>query len=91
VLRHRRRHLRVERRHDLLEFFDDRHCQLAADEILGHLEADEAATHHDGPPGAIVAEVAIANFSISPTPYFQFVHFQPLECSVSPSEPLRPR
>jgi hypothetical protein len=32
---------------------------------------------HNCPPGAILAEAAIANFSISPTPYFQFVHFQP--------------
>ena len=30
---------------------------------------------HDCPPGTIVAEAAIANFSISPTPYFQFVKF----------------
>ena len=31
----------------------------------------------DCPPGGILAEAAIANFSISPTPYFQFIHFQP--------------
>jgi hypothetical protein len=31
---------------------------------------------HDCPPGAFLAEAAIANFSISPTPYFQFVHFE---------------
>jgi hypothetical protein len=31
---------------------------------------------HNGPPGAILAEAAIANFTISPTPYFQFIHFQ---------------
>jgi hypothetical protein len=30
---------------------------------------------HDCPPGTIVAEAAIANFSISPTPYFQGVKF----------------
>jgi hypothetical protein len=32
---------------------------------------------HNCPPGAFIAEAAIANFSISPTPYVQFVHFQP--------------
>jgi len=32
---------------------------------------------HDGPPGAIVAEAAIANFSISPS-YVQPVKFQPV-------------
>jgi len=31
---------------------------------------------HDCPPGAFLAEAAIADFSISPTPYFQFVHFE---------------
>lgn len=31
---------------------------------------------HNCPPGAILAEAAIANFSFA-TPYFQFVHFQP--------------
>jgi hypothetical protein len=30
---------------------------------------------HDCPPGAFLAEAAIASFSISP-PYFQFVHFE---------------
>jgi hypothetical protein len=32
---------------------------------------------HNCPPGAFLAEAAIANFTITPTPYFQFVHFQP--------------
>ena len=32
---------------------------------------------HNGPPGAILAEAAIANFNITPTPYFQGVKFQP--------------
>jgi len=32
---------------------------------------------HNGPPGAILAEAAIANFTISPTPYFQGVKFVP--------------
>jgi hypothetical protein len=32
---------------------------------------------HNGPPGAILAEAAIANFSISPTPYIQIVKFAP--------------
>jgi hypothetical protein len=32
---------------------------------------------HDGPPGAIVAEAAIANFSITPA-YVQPVKFQPV-------------
>ena len=32
---------------------------------------------HNGPPGAVLAEAAIANFTISPTPYFQGVKFQP--------------
>jgi hypothetical protein len=31
---------------------------------------------HDCPPGAVLAEAAIANFSIAPTPYFQFVNFR---------------
>ena len=31
---------------------------------------------HNCPPGGILAEAAIANFTISPTPYFQFIHFQ---------------
>jgi len=33
---------------------------------------------HDGPPGAILAEAAIANFTITPTPYFQSVKFVPV-------------
>lgn len=37
--------------------------------------AGTAKFTHDGPPGSILAEAAIANFSIVPTPYFQFVHF----------------
>jgi hypothetical protein len=32
---------------------------------------------HNGPPGAILAEAAIANFTITPTPYFQAVKFGP--------------
>jgi hypothetical protein len=32
---------------------------------------------HNCPPGAFIAEAAVANFSFSPTPYVQFVHFQP--------------
>ena len=32
---------------------------------------------HNGPPGAVLAEAAIANFTITPTPYFQGVKFQP--------------
>ncbi len=32
---------------------------------------------HNGPPGAILAEAAIANFTIAPTPYFQSVKFAP--------------
>jgi hypothetical protein len=31
---------------------------------------------HNCPPGAILSEAAVANFTISPTPYFQFVHFE---------------
>ncbi len=31
---------------------------------------------HDCPPGAILAEAAIANFTLSPTPYIQNVKFQ---------------
>jgi hypothetical protein len=34
-----------------------------------------ARATHDCPPDAIQAEAAIANFSITPTPYFQFVKF----------------
>jgi hypothetical protein len=30
----------------------------------------------DCPPGGMLAEAAIANFTITPTPYFQFVHFE---------------
>jgi hypothetical protein len=33
---------------------------------------------HDCPPGGVVTEAAIANFTISPTPYFQFVKFGPV-------------
>lgn len=33
--------------------------------------AGTAKFNHDCPPGAFLAEAAIANFSISPTPYFQ--------------------
>jgi hypothetical protein len=33
---------------------------------------------HTGPPGAILAEAAIGNFSISPTPYIQIVKFGPV-------------
>jgi hypothetical protein len=32
---------------------------------------------HDGPPGAILAEAVIANFTIVPTPYVQVVKFVP--------------
>jgi len=32
---------------------------------------------HNGPPGAILAEAAIANFTITPTPYYQGVKFAP--------------
>jgi hypothetical protein len=38
--------------------------------------AGTAKFTHDCPPGAFLGEAAIANFSISPTPYFQFVHFE---------------
>jgi len=31
---------------------------------------------NDCPPGAFLGEAAVADFSISPTPYFQFVHFE---------------
>ena len=51
VLRHRRRHLRIERRHNLRQLFDNRHGQLTAHEVLGHLEPDEAAAHYDRAPG----------------------------------------
>ena len=39
--------------------------------------AGTAKFTHNGPPGAVLAEAAIANFTISPTPYFQGVKFQP--------------
>ena len=39
--------------------------------------AGTAKFTHNGPPAAILAEAAIANFSITPTPYFQGVKFQP--------------
>jgi hypothetical protein len=38
--------------------------------------AGTAKFTHNGPPGAILAEAAIANFTITPTPYFQGVKFQ---------------
>jgi hypothetical protein len=38
--------------------------------------AGTAKFTNDCPPGAFLAEAAIADFSISPTPYFQFVHFE---------------
>jgi hypothetical protein len=39
--------------------------------------AGTAKFTHNGPPAAILAEAAIANFTITPTPYFQGVKFQP--------------
>jgi hypothetical protein len=36
---------------------------------------------HDCPPGGIQAEAAVANFTISPTPYFQPVKFGPVRSS----------
>jgi hypothetical protein len=38
--------------------------------------AGTAKFTNDCPPGAFLAEAAIADFTISPTPYFQFVHFE---------------
>ena len=42
-----RRHLRVERRHDLRELLEDRDREPATHEVLGHLEADEPTAYHD--------------------------------------------
>jgi hypothetical protein len=39
--------------------------------------AGTASLTHDGPAGAIQTEAAIANFSITPTPYIQIVKFAP--------------
>ena len=41
----------------------------------GRNSAGTARFTHDCPPGAFLAEAAIASFAISP-PYFQFVHFE---------------
>ena len=41
------RHLRVERRHDLVQLLDERHLEPEVGEVLHHLQADEpAADHH---------------------------------------------
>ena len=47
VLLQGRRHLRIERRHHLRQLFKDRDRQLAVDQVLYHLQADEAATNND--------------------------------------------
>jgi len=36
---------------------------------------------HDCPPGGILAAAAIANFTISPTPYYQGVKFEPVRAA----------
>ncbi len=41
--------LGVERRQHLVGHLDDGHLEAAVDEVLGHLEADEAAADDDGP------------------------------------------
>ena len=44
------RHLKVNRRHDLIESFDKRHLKARVMQVLRHLEADEpAADHRRGP------------------------------------------
>ena len=47
VALHEIRHLRIERRHDLIEPLDQRHFQPAMNQVLDHLEANEpAADYH---------------------------------------------
>ncbi len=43
------RHLRIERRQELIEHFDEGHVEAAMHQIFGGLEADEAATDHHCP------------------------------------------
>ncbi len=52
MFRQRYRHLRIERRHQLGQFLQHRNRQLAMDQILDHLQADEAAADHDCSLGA---------------------------------------
>ena len=42
------RHLRVERRHDLVELLDQGHLQSAVDKVFHHLQANEPAADHHG-------------------------------------------
>ena len=44
-------HLGVERAQQLGQHLDDRHVETRVDEVLGELEADEAAAGDDGAPG----------------------------------------
>ena len=43
------RHLRIERRHDLIEPLDQRHFQPAMNQVFDHLEANEPAADHHRP------------------------------------------
>jgi hypothetical protein len=45
------RHLGIERRHHLRQLLEHRDGEPAVSEVLGHLEADEAAAHDDGARG----------------------------------------
>ena len=57
---HRGDHLRVEGRHDLGGGLDQRDLHPLVDQVLGHLDTDEAATDHHRAPalGALVVEAA---------------------------------
>jgi hypothetical protein len=44
-------------------------------------KAGTATFIHDCPPGALLVSAAIANFTISPTPYYQEVKFQPVRAA----------
>ena len=44
------RHLGIHGRHQLRSALDQRHRQAEMDQVLRHLEADEAAADHDGTP-----------------------------------------
>ncbi len=46
-----RRHLGIERGHDLGKSFRDADLETQAAQLLGHLQPDVAPTHYHGPPG----------------------------------------
>ena len=47
---HKLRHLGIERRHQLVRHFDDRDVKPTMDQVLRHLQPNEAAANHNRPP-----------------------------------------